>query len=131
MTFRTHSIVVTLLYDDQKKRGKGVRVIDALTHEVMEFEAKVVFMCASTLDTTGILLRSETGLFPHGLGNSSGVLGRYLMDHHKNVGGSGVFVGMEDRSYKGFRPGGLAIPRFVKLRGQERPFSRGDRKSVV
>src|SRR5690625_1222480 len=81
-------------------------------------------MCASTLYTTCILLRSETGLFPHGLGNSSGVLGRYLMDHHKNVGGSGVFVGMEDRSYKGFRPGGLAIPRFVNLNGQEKPFSR-------
>src|SRR5690625_7859594 len=82
-------------------------------------------MCVSTLDTTGILLRSETGLFPHGLGNSSWVLRRYLMDHHKNVGGSGVFVGMEDRSYKGFRPGGLAIPRFVNLNGQEKPFSRG------
>lgn len=125
MTFRAHSIVETLLYDDHKNRVKGVRVIDALTHEVMEFEAKVIFMCASTLATTGILLRSSTGRFPDGLGNSSGVLGRYLMDHHKNVGGSGVFVGLDDRSYKGFRPGGLAIPRFVNLNGQEKPFFRG------
>src|SRR5690625_7998941 len=47
------------------------------------------------------------------------------MDHHKNVGGSGAFVGMEERSYKGFRPGAVAIRRFVTLNGQEKPFSRG------
>lgn len=125
MTFRPHSIVETLVYDDQRNRVKGVRVIDALTNEIMEFEGKIVFLCASTLASTGILLRSTSGRFPHGLGNTSGVLGHYLMDHHKNVGGSGVFAGLEDRSYKGFRPGGLAMPRFVNLKGQEKSFLRG------
>ncbi|GAA5220360.1 GMC oxidoreductase [Membranihabitans marinus] len=125
LTLRSHSIVESLIYDDIHQRLSGVRIIDAETHKVEEFKAKIIFLCASTLPSTAILMRSTSNRFPNGLGNSSGVLGHYLMDHHKNVSGSGEFEGFEDQSYKGFRPGSLAIARFRNINGQDADFLRG------
>ncbi len=124
LTNISNSIVNTLIYDKKKNKVIGVKVIDSLTNEKTEYYARVIFLCASTLATTGILMRSKNDTFPNGLANTSGVLGHYLMDHHKNVGGSGIMKGFENKYYKGFRPAGLAIPGFRNIKKKEKDFSR-------
>ncbi len=125
MTIKSHAIVESIIYDEQKNKAVGVRVIDSNTHDTEEYFARVIFLCASTLSSTGLLLNSKTSRFSDGLANSSGVLGHYLMDHHKNIGGSGIVEGYEDRIDWGFRPAGLTIPQFRNLKEQEMDFLRG------
>lgn len=125
LTMVHHAIVESILYDEKKDRATGVRVIDAESQNVTEYQASLIFLCASTIPSTAILLRSTSNRFPNGLGNTSGVLGHYLMDHHKSVTGSGQFEGMLDKTYLGYRPTGVAIPRFVNLESKEKTFSRG------
>ena len=125
LTMRSHSIVESIIYDEDLDKVVGVRVIDANTNETLEYFAKVIFLCASTLATTGILLNSITPRFSQGLANSSGVLGHYLMDHHMDVGGSGLLEGFENRIYKGFRPASVALPRFRNVDKQDMNFVRG------
>ena len=115
MTLRPHSIVHSLIYDESLDKVTGVRVIDAETDEAIEFKARVVFLCASALGSTQILLNSTSNRFPDGLANSSGELGHNLMDHHFKVGASGIADGFEDRYYFGNRPTGFYIPRFRNI----------------
>jgi len=124
LTLIHNTIVDTLIYDENKNRVIGVKVIDAITKKTTEFYARVIFLCASTLPSTAILMRSKNLTFPNGLANSSGVLGHYLMDHHKNIGGSGIMNGFNDKYYKGFRPAGLVIPGFRNMKKQEKDFYR-------
>ena len=115
LTLRPHSNVHSLIYNDATGRVEGVRVVDYLTKEMTEYRAGVVFMCASTLGTTQILLNSTSNRFPNGIANSSGTLGHYLMDHHFQVNGSGIVEGLEDRYHYGNRPNGFYIPRFRNI----------------
>ncbi|MBT8401653.1 MAG: GMC family oxidoreductase [Rhodothermia bacterium] len=115
MTLRPNSVVHSIIYDPESGRAAGVRVVDAVTMEQLEFRAKVIFLCASTLGSTQILLNSTSTAFPDGLANSSGTLGHYLMDHHFEVGASGDLPGLEDVYYRGNRPTGIYIPRFRNL----------------
>lgn len=112
LTIATDAIVHSVIYDEQKNRVVGVRVIDANTKEQREYRAKMVFMCASTLGSTQVLLHSTSKRFPNGLANSSGVLGHYLMDHCFNASGGGVLEGFEDEMEHGRRPTGTYIPNF-------------------
>ena len=121
----TDSIVHSVIYDPKTNRATGVRVIDAQTMETREYHAKVVFLCASTLATTAILLNSTSSSFPSGLGNSSGVLGHYLMDHLYGAGASGTIEGHEDEYYSGRRPTAPIIPRFRNVTDQHPDFLRG------
>jgi choline dehydrogenase-like flavoprotein len=125
MTLLPHSLVHSVIYDENQDKATGVRVINTETKETTEYFARVIFLCASTLTSTAILLNSKTARFAEGLGNSSGVLGHYLMDHHSGVSGSGILEGGEDRIYKGFRPAMVAIPRFRNVDQQETDFLRG------
>ena len=125
MILRPHAIVESVLYDENQDKVTGVRIIDAQTKQSEEFYAKVVFLCASALATTGILLSSKTSRFSEGLANSSGVLGHYLMDHHANINAYGTLEGYEDRIYKGFRPAAVALPRFRNVEKQEMDYLRG------
>lgn len=126
LTLRPNSIVHSIIYDKETNRATGVRVIDRLTKETREYHAKVVFLNASTLGTTQIMLNSTSDAFPNGIANSSGVLGHYLMDHHFRVGASGTFEGYEDRYYKGNRPNGIYIPRFQNINeSTKKDFLRG------
>jgi len=115
LTLRPHSNVHSILYDESTGRATGVRVVDYQTKEVLEFNAQVIFLCASTLGSTQILLNSTSNRFPDGLANDSGVLGHYLMDHHSNVGAQGEMPGYEDIYYSGNRPNGIYIARFRNL----------------
>lgn len=117
MTLRPNSIVTEVMYDKDTERATGVKVIDAETGEVMEFKAKVVFLCASAIASTAILMQSKSERFPDGMGNDSGELGHNLMDHHFRVGASGRYDGFEDMYYKGRRANGIYIPRFRNMGG--------------
>lgn len=112
MTLRPYSIVESVLFDEKKNRASGVRVIDAQTGEVIEFEAKIIFLNAGTLPTTQILLNSKSNRFASGLGNDSGVLGHYLMDHNYRARVGGDYGGFQDHYHKGRRPVGFYVPRF-------------------
>jgi choline dehydrogenase-like flavoprotein len=118
LTLRPDSIVHSIIYDDKKGRAKGVRVIDAATKEMVEYYAKVIFVNAATLNSTLILLNSTSNRFPNGLGNDSGVLGHYLMDHNYRINASARHEGFADKYYKGRRPNGFYIPRFRNVGGQ-------------
>ncbi len=125
LTLRPDSVVEQLLYDPSSRRVRGVRVIDAATRAVTEFEARVVFLCASTLESTRILLNSTSPAFPTGLGNSSGQLGRNLMDHTMGQGARGTVAGFESKTYRGNRPNGIYIPRFQNVASKHPDFVRG------
>lgn len=115
MTLRPYSIVSSLIYDATKEKATGVKVIDAETNEEIEFYAKIIFVNASALSSTSILLNSTSNRFPRGFGNDSGELGHNLMDHTYKVGAMGGIDGFEDQYYSGRRPNGIYIPRYVNL----------------
>ncbi|MGY6742839.1 MAG: GMC oxidoreductase [Cecembia sp.] len=115
LTIRPFSIVQSIIYDEEKGKATGVRIIDAETHEVMEYYSKIIFCNASALSSTQILLNSTSDRFPNGLGNDSGELGHNLMDHTYRIGAMGKVDGFEDQYYSGRRPNGIYIPRYVNL----------------
>ncbi|MDO3385213.1 GMC family oxidoreductase [Gilvimarinus sp. SDUM040013] len=125
LSIATDSVVHSVIYDDKTNRVTGVRVIDAETLETREYYAKVVFLCASTLGTTQIMLNSKSDAFPTGIANSSGALGHYLMDHLYGVGATADVEGFHDAYYKGRRPTGIYIPRFRNVEKQDANFLRG------
>jgi choline dehydrogenase-like flavoprotein len=127
MTLRPYSIVSEIIYDEKSKKASGVKVIDTETKKVMEFKADVIFVCASTIASTAILLHSKSKRFPNGLGNDSGELGHNLMDHHLGAGASGEIDHFDNKYYKGRRPTGIYIPRFRNLGNKEteKKFLRG------
>ncbi|MFQ5790351.1 MAG: GMC oxidoreductase [Acidobacteriota bacterium] len=125
LTLRPYSVVHSVIYDEEKDRATGVRVIDGLTHEAIEVYGRVVFLCASALESTRILLNSSTPRFPEGLANSSGQLGRNLMDHVMGGGAAGIIPGWEDHDYFGRRPNGIYVPRFRNVGDKTSPFLRG------
>ena len=127
MTLRPFSIAHEILYDENKKRATGVKIIDAETNMTYEYKAKVIFVCASTVGSTSILLQSKSNRFPNGMGNDSGELGHNLMDHHFKAGANGKYEGFEDRYYTGRRPSGINIPKFRNIGGSttHKDFLRG------
>jgi choline dehydrogenase-like flavoprotein len=125
LTLKPFAIVTEVLYNRDRKRATGVRVLDAVTGQTTDYTARVVFLCASTLNSTWLLMRSATNLWPGGLGSSSGELGHNLMDHHFRVGAQGTIEGLEDKYYRGRRPTGFYIPRYRNLFGDKREYLRG------
>jgi len=125
LTLKPFAIVTEVLYDKNRKRATGVRVLDAVSNQTTDYTAKVVFLCASTLNSAWLLMRSATDVWPRGLGSSSGELGHNLMDHHFRVGAGGTLEGLDDKSYYGRKPNGFYIPRYRNLFGDKRPYLRG------
>ncbi len=125
LTLRPDSIGHSLIYDDAKRRVTGVRVIDAATKQTTEYFAKAVFLCASALNSTALLLNSKSPRFPNGLGNDSGELGHNLMDHHNGGGATASYSKLLDRYYRGRRSSSMYIPRFRNVGEREPKFARG------
>ncbi len=115
MVLRPNSIVHEIVYDDITKLATGVKVIDRNTKEELIYNAKVIFCNASAIASAAILMQSKSERFPNGLGNDSGELGHNIMDHHLSVGASASVDGFTDKYYKGRKPAGVYIPRFVNL----------------
>jgi len=115
LTIRPFSIASEILYDKDKKRAAGVRVIDAETQEVRTYYASLIFVNASTIATAAILLNSVSDTFPNGLGNNYSQVGHNFNNHHVGVGASGVLEGFDDKYYFGRRPNGPYMPRFRNI----------------
>lgn len=125
LTVMPHSLVNKILYDDKIQKAAGVEVIDTNTNSVMEYYARIIFVNASTVGTTAILLNSISGRFPHGLGNDSDQLGRNLMDHHKGISAAADVDGFDDMYHYGKRPVSIYIPRFRNITKKDTDFVRG------
>jgi len=125
LTLKPFQIVSEVLYDKNTKRATGVRALDAVSNQTTDYQAKVIFLCASALNSTWLLMRSATDVWPGGLGSSSGELGHNLMDHHFRCGAEGTIEGLDDKYYRGRRPVGFYIPRYRNLFGDKRPYMRG------
>jgi choline dehydrogenase-like flavoprotein len=125
LTLRPWSIVTKVLYDKDMKKATGVEVLDGENLQTYQFKSKVVFLCASSMNSTWVLMNSATDVWPDGLGSSSGELGHNIMDHHFRVGASGEVDGFSDRYIFGRRANGFYIPRFRNLFGDKRDYTRG------
>jgi len=125
MTLRPYSVAHSVIFDSKTRRATGVHVIDGQTKASIEFRAKVVFLCASALESARILFNSSTTEYPDGLGNSSGELGHNLMDHVMAAGAEAIIPGNEDRITIGRRPNGIYIPRFRNVTTRHKEFLRG------
>ncbi len=125
LTLRPFSVVHSVIYDQKKGRATGVRIIDGNTRETMEYYAKIIFVNASALNTNLILLNSTSTRFPNGLGNDSGVLGKYVAWHNYRGKGSAEYEGFKDKKTDGRNPSNAYIPRFRNIHKQEMNFQRG------
>ncbi|WP_413624958.1 GMC oxidoreductase [Luteibacter sp. Lutesp34] len=125
MTMVTNAIVYELIYDNDKGKATGVRVLDAETGHQTEYFARVIFMCASTFGTAHILMNSTSSRFPNGFGNDSGELGHNIMDHIFGSGARAMVEGHEDRYYSGRRPNGFYIPRYRNIGADKQKYLRG------
>jgi choline dehydrogenase-like flavoprotein len=117
MTIRTNSVVRHITVDTKTGKAKGVAFVDRVTHQEQEAFARVVVIAASTLESTRILLNSRSRQHPNGVGNSSGVLGHYLVDHFGGIGASGfyhILAGRDPVNEDG-KAAGIFIPRFRNL----------------
>lgn len=122
---RPNSVVHSVIYDEKKGKATGVRVVDSITKEVTEYFARVIFLNAACLNTNLILLNSTSSRFPNGLGNDSGVLGKYIAFHNYRGQGSASFDGLQDSYYFGRRPTTAFMPSFRNVFKQETDFQRG------
>lgn len=125
MTLKSNSIVHSIIYDEVKQKASGVKVIDSTTGEMTEYYAKIIFVNAAALNTNLILLNSTSNRFQNGLGNDSGVLGKYIAFHNYRARVSAVYDGFLDKTTDGRRPNSPYIPRFRNVYKQETDFLRG------
>jgi choline dehydrogenase-like flavoprotein len=125
MTMVTNAIVYELIYDNDKAKATGIRVLDAETGHQTEYFAKVIFVCASTFGTAHLLMNSTSSRFPNGFGNDSGELGHNIMDHLFGTGARAMVEGHEDRYYSGRRPNGFYIPRYRNVGSDKQNYLRG------
>ncbi len=119
LTTRADALVESLEYDSETSRVTGVRVIDTRTRERTIIRSRIVFLCASCVASTQILLNSRSEAAPNGLGNNHDVLGRYLMDHTFGTGATGEIPGYTEYVEYGRRPTGMYVPRFRNIDGQD------------
>ena len=125
LTLRPFSIVTKILYNKDTKKATGVEIIDAETNKTYEFKSKIVFVCASALNSSWVMMNSATDVWEGGLGSSSGELGHNVMDHHFRTGAGGTVEGFSDKYEYGRRPTGIYIPRFRNVYNDKRDYLRG------
>lgn len=125
LTLRPNSVVKSLIYDSKTGRVSGVEVIDAVTKKALEFHGKIIFLCASSIESARILLNSNSPRWPNGLANSSGEVGHNLMDHTMGGNASGEYDGWTDKTSYGNRPNGIYVARFRNVKTTHPDFVRG------
>jgi choline dehydrogenase-like flavoprotein len=125
LTLRPWSIVKQIIYDKDTKKATGVEIIDAENNRTYIYNAKIIFVNASTFNSAWILMNSATDVWPGGLGSSSGELGHNIMDHHMSGGAAGTIAGHEDKYYFGRRANGIYIPRYRNIFDDKRDYVRG------
>lgn len=124
-TIRPHSVVHSVIYDEKLGKATGVRVIDALTHEVTDFYAKVIFLNAACLNTNLILLNSKSKRFPNGLGNDNGLLGKFIAFQNYRASVTGDYPGFEDHYFYGRNPSNPIIANYRNLHKKDTDYLGG------
>ena len=125
LTIRPHAVVHSIIYSEKKGRATGVRIVDAATQDMIEFYADVIFVNASALNTNAILLNSTSERFPNGMGNDSGVLGKYVAWHNYRGKANAQYEGFSEKMTDGRNPSNGYMPRFRNVQKQETNFLRG------
>ena len=125
LTVRPHSVVHSIIYNKKTGKAGGVKVIDANTKEVHEFSAKVIFLNASALNSNLVLLNSKSDRFPNGLGNDSGVLGKYVAFHNYRASVAADIDGFENKYYFGRNPTEPILANYRNLRQQDTDYVGG------
>ena len=125
LTLRPFSVVHSILYDEQKGKAVGVKVIDTNTKQEIDYFAKIIFVNAACLNTNLLLLNSTSSRFPSGLGNDSGLLGKYVAFHNYRGSVTASYDGYHDSYYYGRRPTTAFMPSFRNVFKQETDFLRG------
>jgi len=127
LTLRTNAVASHVIVDTNTGKAKGVACIDQVTRKAFEVFGKVVLLCASTIESTRLLMNSATRQHPAGLGNSSGALGQYLMDHIFQIAVGGVVPGTANYRYNfdDGRANGIYIPKFRNVNERHPDFIRG------
>ncbi|NBV86132.1 MAG: GMC family oxidoreductase, partial [Verrucomicrobia bacterium] len=125
LTLRPDSVVTEIIFDNETQLAKGVRVRDSVTMQEREFYAKILFVCASAISSTALLMNSVSERFPNGMGNDSGELGYNLMDHHFKIGAGGSWEGDLDKYFYGRRANGIYVPRYRNIGADKRDYLRG------
>ena len=125
LTLINNSIAHSVIYNDQKEKATGVKVIDANTKETTEYFAPIIFVNAGSFNTNLILLHSKSKRFPNGLGNDNGLMGKYVAFHNYRAEISAEFDGYLDSYTTGRKPTSGYIPRFRNIYKQETNFLRG------
>ena len=125
LTVRPHSVVHSITYDEKSGKAGGVKIIDADTKEVHEFKARIIFLNASALNSNLVLLNSTSNRFPDGLGNDSGVLGKYVAFHNYRASVSADMDGFEDKYYFGRNPTEPILANYRNLHNQDTDYFGG------
>lgn len=125
LTLRPFSVVHSIIYDEQKQKATGVRVIDTNTKQTIEYFANIIFVNAACLNSNLILMNSVSNRFPNGLGNDNGLLGKYLAFHNYRGNIDATVPGFEDFTEYGRKPTAAMMPNFRNVYKQETDFLRG------
>ncbi|MBS1936120.1 MAG: GMC family oxidoreductase, partial [Bacteroidetes bacterium] len=125
LTIRPFSVVHSIIYDDAKGKAVGVRIIDANTHEAIEYFSKIIFVNASAMNSNLILMNSTSRRFPNGFGNDNGLLGKYVcfQNYRGSVGGD--IDGYEDKYFYGRKPAESMMANFRNIKKNDVDFVGG------
>src|SRR5690606_26067795 len=115
----------SILYDQSSGKASGVKVIDANSKEEIIFNARIIFVNASALNSNLILLNSKSQRFPNGLGNDNGLMGKYVGFHNYRASAGGKIDGFEDKYYYGSRPSECIIANYRNLKERDTDFVGG------
>lgn len=125
LTIRPFSVVHSVIYDDATGKASGVKVIDTNTMEEHIYNAKVIFLNASALNSTLVLMNSKSERFPNGLGNDNDLLGRYVAFHLYRGWAGGTIDGFEDKYFYGKNPTECIIANYRNLKERDTDFVGG------
>jgi len=125
LTVRPFSVVHSIIYDEQKGKAVGIRIIDTNTKQSVDFFSRIIFMNASALNTNLILLNSKSNRFPNGFGNDNGLLGKYVCFQNYRGSSRGDIEGFQDQYYYGRRTVECMMANFRNLHKQDTDFVGG------
>jgi choline dehydrogenase-like flavoprotein len=125
LTIRPFSVVHSIIYDEKLGKATGVRVIDTNTKVVTDYFARIIFLNASALNSNLILLNSKSSRFPNGLGNDSGLLGKYIAFQNYRGSLTATIDGHLDEYYFGRNPTDLILVNYRNLHKQETDYFGG------
>ena len=125
LTVRPFSVVHSVIYDEESGKASGVKVIDTNTREEHIFNARIIFLNASALNTNLILLHSTSNRFPNGLGNDNGLLGKYICFHLYRGWAGGKMPGFKDKYRYGRNPTDLILANFRNLKEKDMDYVGG------